>query len=305
MPLREMDPRWVDTLFFEGRREMAARPVADVPKAAALLAAAQAEFPESFAITLALAGAQSALGEYEPALANYDRVLSVERTHRDAWLGRVMSLSYLNRHTDAVAAATRMIELGTWHVGDAFYWRAWNRYHIYALESAWADVEAASKLLLNTSVYTLAGFIAYARKELDTAIDRFDRAFRLDNTNCEAVWTEGLVHVEKEAWPAAAPKFSTAMGCFTTAAAQARADIDAVHAATYAESIKARRLTAAQKRFETAEHRKAQAAFNAAQSFVRLSQKSAALSHLEVAAAHVQLKEKANTLRATIEKMPP
>ncbi len=302
--LREADGRWVDTMFFEGRREMAAQPVADVVKAAGLFGAARAEFPTSLAITLALASAQNALGEYDAALVNYDAVLSIDHMHRDALLGRVMSLSFLNRHTEAVATATRMIELGTWHVGDAYYWRAWNRYHIYALESAWADVEEGTKLLLNTSVYTLAGFIAFARKELEIAIDRFDRAFALDKTNCEAVWTEGLVHVEKEAWAPAAPKFSTAMSCFTAAAAQARADIEAAQIANYGEGVKARRIAAAEKRLETSEHRKAQAAFNAAQCFVRLGQKSSALNHVDVAAEHVQLREKATTLRITIDRMP-
>ncbi|MGH9176399.1 MAG: hypothetical protein ACRD1H_18665, partial [Vicinamibacterales bacterium] len=297
MPLRTADARWVDTLFFEGRREMAAQPVADVAKAADLFGSARAAFPESSAITLALASAQNALSEYEPALANYDAVLASEHTHRDALLGRVMSLSYLNRHTEAVASATRMIEWGTWHIGDAYYWRAWNRYHIYALETAWADVEEATKLLVNSSVYTLAGFIAYARKELDTAIDRFDRAFAMDNTNCGAVWTASLVHVEQEAWTPAAPKFSRAMSCFTAAAAQARTDIEAAASAAYAETVKTRRIAAAHKRAETADHRRAQAAFNAAQSFLRLGQKASALTHLDVAAEHTLLKGKAAALR--------
>ena len=303
-PLRQADARWADTLFFEGRREMATRPIADVAKAAELFAAARTEFTESDAITLALAGARNALSEYESALKLYDLVLSEEPTHRDALLGRVMSLSYLNRHTEAIASATRMIDLGTWHIGDAYYWRAWNRYHIYALESGWADIEAATKLLVNTSVYTLAGFIAYARKESDTAIDRFDRAFAMDNTNCEAVWSAGLVHVEQETWPPAAAKFSRAMSCFASGAAQARTEIEETERATFSDAIKTRRIAAAQKRVETSEHRKAQAAFNAASSYLRLGQKAEALGHIDVAAEHPLLKEKAATLKPTIEKMP-
>ena len=50
-PLREADARWSDTLFFEGRREMATRPVADVAKAAELFSAARTAFPDSDAIT--------------------------------------------------------------------------------------------------------------------------------------------------------------------------------------------------------------------------------------------------------------
>lgn len=64
----------------------------------------------------------------------------------------------------------------------------------------------------------------------------------MDHTNCEAVWTAGLVHVEQEAWTPAAPKFSSAMSCFTAAAGWACADIDAIQAATYAEALEAPRV---------------------------------------------------------------
>ena len=304
IPLRERDPRWIDTLFFEGRRHMTTRPVADVAKAEVLFAEAHAAFPESHAITLALAGAQNALSEYDHALALYDEVLRDEPTHRDARLGRVMSLSYLNRYVDAVAAASGMIELGTWHIGDAYYWRAWNRYQLHQLPMARDDVEHAMTLLMNTSVYTLAGFITYAQVELDTAIERFDRAFALDNTNCEAVWFAALVHVDQQAWSNAAPKFSRAMTCFASAAADARAEIARLEASASAETAKARALAAAHKRLDTAEHRGAQAAYNAANTYVRLGDKALAVTHVDVAATHPLLKEKALSLKASIEKLP-
>ena len=215
-----------------------------------------------------------------------------------------MSLSYLDQHPEAIAAATRMIELGTWHIGDAYYWRAWNRYNLQELETAWADIEDAIKLLVNSGVYTLAGFIAFARKELDTAILRFERAYAIDRTNCEAVWTGAMVHVEQQAWAPAAPKFVTAVGCFSSAAAEARADIERTNAATYAETIKTRRIAAAQMRVEAAEHRRAQAASNAAQGFVRLGQKAEALVQVEAAAEHPLMREKAASLKASIDKRP-
>lgn len=303
--LRTENPRWVDTLVFEGRREMSRGPATvDVSKASGLFSRAHEEFPDSPAITLSYANALNALGEYQPALELYDNVLATEPTHRDALHGRLLSLSYLERHADAIGVATRMIELGTWHIGDAYYWRAWNRYNLQELDTAWADVEDATKLLVNSSVYTLAGFVAFARKELDTAIQRFERAYSLDRTNCEAVWTGAMVHVEQQTWPQAATKFVTSVGCFASTAAEARADIVRTQAATYAETIKTRRIEAAQKRVESAEHRRAQAAFNAAQSFVRLGQKADALAQLEIAAEHHLMSEKAASLKASIEKMP-
>jgi tetratricopeptide (TPR) repeat protein len=210
--LRERDARWVETFFYQGRREMLSRPAPDVGLAATLLSSAYETFSESHAVTLALANARNALAEYEPALALFDAVLAKSPTHRDALLGRILSLSYLARHTDAVGAATQMIDLGTWHMGDAYYWRAWNRYHLYQLDAAWDDVERATKLNVTSTTFTLAGVIAFARRELDTAIDRLVRAFKLDPTNCEAPWTEGLVHVEKQTWAIGGQRFAARWG---------------------------------------------------------------------------------------------
>jgi tetratricopeptide (TPR) repeat protein len=244
------------------------------------------------------------LSNYSAALALYDGVLAEQPAHRDALLGRVVSLSYLNRYADAIASATAMIDLGTWHIGDAYYWRAWNRYQMHLLPVAWDDVERARTLLVNTSVYTLAGYIAYAQVNLPTAVERFDRAFALDATNCEAEWYAGLVRVDQQAWPDAAPAFSRAMTCFASAAADARADISRVEQAGASEAAKARALAAARKRLETAEHRSAQAAFNGANVYVRLGQKALALSHVEAAMTHPLLKEKAAALKGSIEKLP-
>jgi tetratricopeptide (TPR) repeat protein len=301
---READPRWRDTLFFEGRREITRRPIADVAAAAGLLAQAHETFPTSVAITLGLAVARNALSEYEPALTLYDSVLADAPTHRDALLGRTMSLSYLMRHPEAIAAASHMIDLGTWHIGDAYYWRAWNRYQLSELEPAWSDIERATKLNVNSGVYMLAGVIAYARKDLDIAIARLQRSYELDNENCEAVWTESLVHVEQQAWPLAAPRFALAVTCFTRTAAQARREIENFEKAAVAEALKKQRIAATQKRVETAEHRLAQSAFNAASSYLRLGEKYVALGHVDTAAGHPLLKEKAAALRATIDKLP-
>ena len=100
--------------------------------------------------------------------------------------------------------------MGTWHIGDAYYWRAWNQYNLKALEPAWSDVEIAIKMLSTTNVYMLAGLIAYDRKDLPTAVLRFDRAFELDVTNCDAVWMGGLVRVDQEDWPLAPRRSSRA-----------------------------------------------------------------------------------------------
>lgn len=94
------------------------------------------------------------------------------------------------------------------------------------------------------------------------------------------------------------------MSCFAAAVTAARSDIDRIKKSGVAEAVKAKRLAETQKRLETAPFRGAQSAFNASQSYLRLGQKALALSHADAAAEHEQLREKALTLKTTIEKLP-
>ena len=314
--IREADPRFLDTLPWEARRAMVGSQTEaiDLFRAIALLGEARAAFPASFSITMLWSQTNQSVAEFEAALSGFDRILAEAPTHRNAMLGRLTSLSYLLRHQDAIATATAMIELGTWHIGDAHYWRAWNHYNLNALEPAWADVEIATKLLSNSNVYMLAGLIAYARTDLPTAIARFDRAFVLDSGNCDAVWMSGLVNVDRQEWEPASPKFSRGMTCFTSAAEQARRDLTQLEAGiarrggpadppTPRDARDAKQRAKLQKDIETGEERSAQSAFNAAQCYARIGQKLLARTHVDAAAAHPRLKEKADALRAAIDKM--
>ena len=68
----------------------------------------------------------------------------------------------------------------------------------------------------------LAGLIAYARKELPTAVQRFDRAYEIDSSACDAAWMSGLVSIDQQELDDAAPKFTRGMSCFVSAAAALR-----------------------------------------------------------------------------------
>lgn len=268
--MREADPRWAEIYFFEGKYEMGnpAR-AADPERAAALLTQASAAFPESIAIRLTLANAHDLNGDATAALDAFDRVLAAKPAHVDARLGRLRNLSYLSRTGEAIAAATTIIDAGTWNVGDAYYWRAWNRYQARQFDEAWADVRQAMSLLSNTAVYALAGSIAYARKDFDTAVAHFNRAFEIDPSNCLAVWSAGLVHIDRAAWPEAAGTFSKANACFATAAATARTELANIEKAALAPAVKERRLASTRKRLESAEDLRGQAMLHAVRSIMR------------------------------------
>ena len=309
--LRQKNPRWTDTLFWEARRAVTGSPQLgiDLSRAIQLYGDGRVAFPASIAMTMAWANTNMSAEEFEPALSGFDQVLVMFPDHRDALNGRMQSLSYLMRHPDAIATATRILDLGTWHIGEAYYWRAWNRYHLKEYETAWADVENATKGVSNARVYMLAGLIAYARKELPTAVQRFDRAYELDSSACDALWMSGLVNIDQTELETAAPKFTKAMTCFISVTAslrQNRATLEKQIAArgTPATARETRQLERLQRDADNAEEKSAQSAYNAAQCYARTGGKGIALNLIDVAIAHPKMKEKAEVMKAAIEKLP-
>ena len=309
--MRATDPRWTDVLFWEGRAAIAGAPggVIDLSKLIALYGEGRAAFPKSLALTMAWAQANLSAEEFAQAQIGFDDVLSAFGEHRDALIGRVQALSYQMQHPEAVATATQVIGLGTWHMGDAYYWRAWNRYHLKEYETAWADVENAIKGLANSRVYMLAGLIAYERKELPTAVQRFDRAYEIDSSACDALWMSGLVSIDQTQLDVAAPKFTKAMTCFISVAASLRQNRTRVEQtiatrgtpATDRETRAMERLT---RDADHADEKSAQSAFNAAQCYARTGGRTIALNLVDVAIAHPRMNEKAVALKAAIEKLP-
>lgn len=309
--LREGDPRWTDTLAAEARRELAssAGRAIDFPKVLSLYAQGRSAFPSSLLFTLAWANTNLMAEEYEAAFTGFDDVVTRLPEHRDALNGKMQAQSYLLRHDDAIATATRILELGTWNIADANYWRAWNRYHLKDYESAWVDVENALKGLSNTRVTMLAGLIAYARKDLPSAIVHFDNTFKADPTACDAVWMSGLVSIDQNELTVAAPKFTRSMTCFVSSAAALRQDrvrvADSIEQrGSPATAREQRQLDRLERDAKNAEEKSAQSAYNGAQCYARTGNKSLAMNLIDVAIDHPLMKEKAVAMKAAIEKLP-
>lgn len=298
--LRADDPRWTEAAWHEGRRLLGS--VRDVPLAIAAFEIAARAFPESGAMLMSLAGAQQAAEQLEASLVIYDQVLALVPEHRHALLGRVLSLTYLQRPEDAVVTATRMIDLGTHLLGDAYYWRAQNRHQLKAYDEAWADVTMALTQLHNTQVHTLAGLIAYARKEPTVALTHFDTAWSLDRTNCSAGFFKGIVHGDLKGWNDAAPTFSSAMSCFVAAASAARSELAALDTSDHAAAYKARKGEQLRKKADEDDRQAATSAYNAAQAFIRLGNPGLALNFVDVALGNEAMREKAEALKKQLKR---
>ena len=303
--LLETDDRWVDTLAIRGRLAMIRHPSPNFVEAARLLGAAHRDFGQSDSISLALAAAQNALADHSSALTLFDAVLKNQPGHPDALLGRLLSLSYLKRHVDAIAAATVLIDLDTEHVSDAWYWRAWNRYELQQLPDAWRDVTKATSPGGNASAYLLAGVIVYARQWPFAAIERLQTAYAMDSTQCEAVWIEGLVHVDREDWKTAGGRFAVAVDCFGAAAEQAKRQLNAAQAAAHTDPADNRPESIATEQVASAEWRLAQSAYNAANNYARAREQDIALRYLAIAARHPLMEKKSDELKRQILKHEP
>lgn len=306
------DPRFVEAWFFVGRYEMSqgvsprgirlARTAREwLTTAVPPLAAAHDGLPEAPVVTVVFAGLMRARGELERALALYDHALARRPAQRDARLGRTITLTYLQRYAEAIAEASRLIELGTWHTGDAYYWRAWNQYQSGALDAAAADIAEARRLQVNADVMLVSGMIAFDQRRPGDARTDLEASLRMDGAKCAARWYLGFLDVDEERWPGAVDAFATAAECYVAAADVLRDELGALppdlplaarqqQTSSYDQSI-ADSVRQAGRSF-----------FNAAQASMRMGDVVSAAGFARSAVAYESVKARAEALLDDLER---
>lgn len=212
-----VEPRFDEVHFFLGRNALARTSSTALRSARAELQRAHGAFDRSATIAQMLAGVLRTFRDWEGALALYDAALTLVPNQEDALLGRTVALAQLRRYEESDAAATQLIDLGVWHLGDAHYWRAWSRLQRNQLDEALADVEAAKKTAGSTDVYTLAGLIRLKRGELRDARTELDQAIERDGDNCSARKYHGFVDTALAEPGPASTFFADAFDCFRKA----------------------------------------------------------------------------------------
>jgi tetratricopeptide (TPR) repeat protein len=227
--LRDTQPDFVDADLPLGRNALdSARP--DQEEALRRFRSARASFPASPVIPALIGDVHREREEWTDALEAYDAALALVPTHRDALLGRVVALSNLLRHEEAIADATRLIDLGTWLVGGGYFWRAWNYFNLGNIPAARADVEEARTRATSAPTFVLSGMVGWRQERLEFAEREFSEAVAVDAGQCEAAALLGGVRVVRQLLAEAVAAFQHAQQCFDLSIALRRKLIDDVRA---------------------------------------------------------------------------
>lgn len=289
----EREPRFAEARYHRGIQALGAGALATADTE---LAAAAAALPEAPAFHLARGHVHLELQEHAEALRAFDRVLVTVPDQREALLGRVRALSHLGRAPDAIAGADRLIELGTWLLGDAYYWRAWNRRQLKQLDAAAEDIQSAKAYLFNADVHKLAGFIAYDRGRFEQARAELALARERDAGDCDVPFALGLVHARLDGPPAAASSFGAAADCAASSQRTIRQRMREIESTNLAADRRTALLARAARALDAAQQHEGLAAINAARMHGRAGNAAEARVFAERAAAWDAHREDAERL---------
>ncbi len=262
--VRITQPDLVDADLELGRRALQNRVPPDFVEALQRLRSARAAFPASAVVPATIGDLHQFREEWPEALAEYEAALAIVPTHRDALLGKTVSLSQLERYDEALATAIRLIELGNWFIGPANFWKAWNEYQLNMIAEARADADRAKALMVNPALSVLSGMIEWRERRLESAEQEFQAAIELDLGQCDAAFYLGSVRYDRRMWPESLAAFLHAVQCFELSVGLRREAIAKLSSTPADAAINARQIAAHEEAIGLAQKRRGEAAQNVA-----------------------------------------
>jgi hypothetical protein len=257
--VQSADPEFVDIDYPMGRLLLEKTESENQEEALRRLQSAAAAFPTSVSIALSIGNVYQSWEEWASALAAFDTTLTLMPTHPDAQLGRTISLSQLVRHQEAIDAATKLIDGGRWHLGQAFYWRAWNHYNLNENDRARTDADRTRTLMVNSAVFLLSGLIEWKAPRLPSAEKEFEQSVAMDFGQCLAALYLGGVRIEQSKDLAAMAALQQSRQCYDLTIAVHRAAIEKINSGPGTPTSKARGVAREERVIADAERRREQA----------------------------------------------
>jgi tetratricopeptide (TPR) repeat protein len=298
--LMAADPRWAEMAYLQGMYEVGRR---KLDAADTQFAKAYAWRPRWPSLTQSMANVAMTGEEFATALRLYDETLTADPKASDALLGKIKALTYLGQAVEAIAASDQLLA-ANWHPGEARYWRALNESQLERYDAAWVDVEEAAKLLINSDVPKLAGIIAYRRRQLDVARERFELSRYRNQNDCEAAFYLGVVLAEQAKWERTAAVSREASSCLEAAEQEAIKDIAAIRVSTDPPERQARQIARREQTIANGRRMMATSWFNAAVGYYNLSRKDEARKFAEKVADDEQFGERAREILSRLSKQP-
>lgn len=307
--LRTREPRFVETAYHLGVAALSGKRTGStltlgeqqLDEADTLLQEAYDWHPQWPSLTLLLASIALTVEDFERALEFYDKTLAFGVRQMDAMIGKVRALTYLTRHTEAIAVTDRLLAQ-RWYLGDAYYWRALNEAQLMQYDAAWLDIEASAKLLINADVPKLAGIIAYRRQQLDVARTKFELARERARGDCETGFYLGAVLAELRVWARTADVLVDTCGCLEGNEQRLAREIEQLRTSEEPAARKARKIARREQQIANGRRLLATSWFNIAAASFNLSRPADARQYAEKLTGDQQFGDRARELLARLDK---
>ena len=202
----------------------------NLPVAFRELSRARELLPDSLRIVSALGNVTFSYARYADALALFDAIVATAAQPADleaggyspaegmvpvAQLGRAKSLSYLNRHEEAIAVLDELLTSDARNnPGEKFYWRAWNRLQLMQAQLAYDDAMSGLNAMRNDAIYRLAGIASFSLSRNAEARGFFENALQMNSADCDSARYLGLLDAAERSWKPAAGRFTAAAACY-------------------------------------------------------------------------------------------
>jgi len=252
---------------------------------------------ESLSVLISLAKVAFQMEETESCLGYNEKALALFPTYRDALLGQGLCLGYLGQNEEALTILGRLIELGTYYIGEARYWTAWNFNELGRLEEARRAVESAKVFLVGVSdVAALSGIVAYRQGRLDDAEKDLREALNIEPSDSDAAYYLGRLYADRKDWMNSGIYFAGAALSLEDKERSMEKKIEEIEASEMPPERKARLVVKKRVQILSVQATKATCQYNGAAGFHNAGAFERALDLARLAAAHPAFAEKATEL---------
>jgi len=293
------DPGFVEVDYFLGEAALLAGKLLTAERH---YLAVHAKIPSSLSVLISLAKVAFQMEETEACLEWNDKALALLPTYRDALLGKGLALGYLGRGEEALAVLGRLLELGTYYMGEGHFWSAWNLNELGRLEEARKSIERAKVFLVDVvDVHTLSGIIAYEQGRLDDAEKDLLQALRLHSSESDAAYYLGRLYADRKDWLNSAIYFAGAALAYEDKERDLEDKIKEIEASDMAPERRARLVVKKRVQILSTQLTKATCQYNGAAGYHNTGSFERALELARLAAANPAFAEKAAALIKLIQ----